>query len=68
MAWTTAERDSLKSAIARGEKSVTYGDRQTTYRSLDEMTQALAMIESELASTSSDPRPRMWLLTGSKGA
>jgi hypothetical protein len=68
MAWTQADRDALKAAIAKGEKQVAYADRSVTYRSLDEMTQALALIESDLSATSSTPRPKRWLgYSGGKG-
>ena len=62
MAWTTAERDALKSAIAKGEKSCTFADRSVVYRDLAEMREALALIEAELAAATSDtPRPRQYL-------
>lgn len=48
MAWTTAERDELKSAIAKGARRVKFADREVEYRSLEEMRQTLAMIEAEL--------------------
>ena len=65
MAWTTTDRDALKTAIVKGEKSVTYADRSVTYRSLDEMISALALIEAELAQSSD--RPRQWFGYGRKG-
>ncbi len=47
MAWTQAQLDTLKAAYARGERSVTFGDRTTVYRSESEMRQAIATIEAE---------------------
>ncbi len=67
MAWTTAERDALKTAIAKGEKEVAFADRRVTYRSLDEMVTALAMIETELAESTTPARPRQYGAYSSKG-
>lgn len=67
MAWTTADRDALKQAIAKGESRVSFGDRSVEYRSMAEMQTALAMIETELSSQSDTPHPRRWLLYGEKG-
>jgi hypothetical protein len=58
MAWTQANIDALKSAIARGEKVVLFSDRSVTYRSLDEMLRALALMEQSIASPA---RPRQAL-------
>jgi hypothetical protein len=58
MAWTAAEVAALKSAIARGEKVVLFSDRSVTYRSLDEMLRALALMEQSIASPA---RPRQAL-------
>lgn len=49
MSWTIQDRDALKKAIAMGVRVVSYGDRRQEYRSLDEMKDILAMMESELA-------------------
>lgn len=48
MAWTQAEIDALKAAIATGVKSVTYTDRTVVYHSLAEQMQALAAMEAEV--------------------
>lgn len=53
MAWTTAERDTLKAAIASGVLSVTYDGpprRSVTYQSLDAMRALLAEMEADIAS------------------
>jgi len=67
MAWTADDRDRLKAAIARGESRVSFADRSVEYRSIAEMREALALIEAELATAADPPRPRQWLLYGSKG-
>jgi hypothetical protein len=49
MAYTQADADALRKAIAQGASRVQFQDRSVTYRSLDEMRQILALIENELA-------------------
>jgi hypothetical protein len=48
MAWTTADRDALKKAIAQGAQRVRFADRDVEYRSLEEMRQVLAMIDADI--------------------
>lgn len=51
MAWTQADIDTLKAAIATGAKKVTFGagpdQRTVEYRSLDEMQKILDRVQSE---------------------
>lgn len=56
MAWTQAQIDGLKTAIASGVLTVKHGDTLTTFRSLAEMKQVLRDMEAELAGNSSPPR------------
>jgi hypothetical protein len=56
MAFTQAQIDALKAAIALGVTQVSYQGRTTTYRSLDEMKSALRMMESEVNAGGSTPR------------
>ncbi len=67
MAFTQADADSLKTAIAKGERSVTFADRTVVYRSVSEMREALTMIEAEMARSSSPARPRQWAGYSKKG-
>jgi len=60
MAWTQAEINALKTAIAKGEKQVTFADRSVTYRNLDEMLKALAIMEAEVAVGTGTSRPRQY--------
>jgi len=60
MAWTAAEIETLKTAIAKGEKQVTFADRSVTYRSLDEMLTALQLMQAEVAAAAGTPRPRQY--------
>ena len=52
MAFTEADLASLRSAIAKGEKTVMFADRSTTYRSIAELVAAAAVIEASLATRS----------------
>lgn len=57
MPFSQTDVDNLKAAIATGAKRVRFEDgRETEYRSLAEMKDALAMAESEVAGRSSRPR------------
>jgi len=49
MAFTQSDLDRIRTAIARGEKTVQFADRSTTYRSMDELLQAEARIAAALA-------------------
>lgn len=57
MAYTTAQIDALKAAIAAGVRVVAFGDQSTTYGSIDEMLTAVRVMEAELAATT---RPRRY--------
>jgi len=49
MAFTQADIDGLKGAIAKGVRSVQRNGEMVTYNSLAEMKEALRMMESEVA-------------------
>ena len=69
MAYTQADLDRVKRAIARGELEVQYADRRVKFRSLADLQSAQRLIANELAAASStQPRPRITLLRhGGKG-
>jgi len=48
MAYTIEQYNALKSAIATGTQSVTYGDKTVHYRSMDEMEKIVRRMEAEL--------------------
>jgi hypothetical protein len=48
MAWTQTQLDAVEAAIASGELTVRFGDRTVTYRSMDELLQARAVIRDAL--------------------
>lgn len=52
MAWTQADIDALKAAMARGLKSAQIGQERVEYASMAEMRSALAMMEAEVSGTS----------------
>ncbi|CAM2154429.1 GpW [Paraburkholderia tropica] len=63
MAYTQADLDRLKRAIARGQLEVRYADRTIRYRSLDELMTVKREMERELAAASgATPRPRSTLV------
>ncbi len=67
MAWTESDRDALKAALAKGERSVSFGDRAVVYRSVSEMVEVLRLMDAELDAAATTPRPKQWLGYGSKG-
>jgi len=57
MALTESDLDPLLSALAAGELSVRTADgRSVTYRSVDELLQAISAVRAEIASTSTTAR------------
>lgn len=48
MAYTQAQIDALKDALARGVRSVTYDGKQVDYQSREEMRKQLAEMEAEV--------------------
>jgi hypothetical protein len=56
MAFTSADIDALDRAIASGELMVRHGERQVTYRSLDELIKARATIAAEIAASAATSR------------
>lgn len=58
MAWTEAQRDALKAAIARGTLTTEYDGRRVTYRSLNEMKEILRLMEAEIAAATGTAAPR----------
>ncbi len=67
MALTQADLDALDAAIAKGEQSVSFGDRTVTYRSVSEMLRARAAIAQQLARSATSPRPRQYRGYSDKG-
>lgn len=67
MAWTQAQLDAIEAAIASGELTVRLGDRTVTYRSMEELLQARAVIKETLAAESGTTTDRFSFAQTSKG-
>lgn len=66
--YTHEQLQVLRSALARGERRVSFGDRLVEYRSVDELLAAIREVEAALAGTQGRPRKvRRLLTTTSKG-
>ena len=67
MSFTQKHLDAVEAAIARGEKTVRYADRNVEYRDVSELLQAREEIRTSLLSAAA-PRPRAYRLQhGGKG-
>jgi len=67
MPWTQQQLEAIEAAIASGELSVRFGDRTVTYRSMDELLQAHALIREALAAESGAATDRFSFAQTSKG-
>ncbi|HJQ60824.1 MAG TPA: hypothetical protein VJ890_28225 [Vineibacter sp.] len=67
MAWTQTDADRLRKAIAQGVLTVEHDGKRTTYRSLAEMRETLAMIEGSLSDTAGKSRVTQIRFTSEKG-
>lgn len=52
MAYSQQDIDALQKAIAQGVRKVKYQDRETEFRSLDEMLQTLNMMQKSVGNAS----------------
>jgi hypothetical protein len=62
-----ARLDRLKKMRAAGVLSTRHGDSETRYRSLDELTRAIGMVEKEIDDAGGKAVPTTYLITSSKG-
>jgi hypothetical protein len=67
MAWTQQQLDAIETAIASGELTVRFGDRTVTYRSMDELLQARAVIKNALDAEAGTITDRFSFAQTSKG-
>jgi hypothetical protein len=65
--WTQDDIDKLKSAIASGVLSVSFGDQSTTFQSLKEMRALLADMVAVVSVSNDDGPPGYRLASVSKG-
>ena len=67
MAWTQSQLDAIEAAIASGELTVRFGDRTVTYRSMDELLQARAVIKESIDASAGNATDRIAFAQTSKG-
>jgi hypothetical protein len=67
MAWTQSQLDAIEAAIASGELTVRFGDRTVTYRSMDELLQARAVIKEAIDAGAGKVADRFVFAQTSKG-
>jgi hypothetical protein len=69
MAFTQDDLDSIREAIATGEKSVTFADgKSVTYRSMDELVKAEQLIAGYLKAAGGNRPRRAFRINVRKGA
>ena len=66
MAYTQAHLDALQQALASGELRVRFADREVTYRSVEELKNAIAIVKAGLE-VSSGTRIRQHRVYTDKG-
>ena len=66
MAYTQSHLDALQEALSRGTLPVTFEGRSMTYRSVQELQRAIAVVQSSL-NQQSGKRVRQYQLSGGKG-
>ena len=67
MAYTEIQLQALESALAKGERRVTFADKTVEYRSVEELQAAIRTVESELARSAGAGRKRQIRVTTAKG-
>lgn len=72
MAYTAEQLTALESALAKGERRVTLGDKSVEYRTVEELQEAIKEVKRGLYEQAADtglwPRaPRQILVTTRKG-
>lgn len=67
MPWATQQLDAIEAAIASGELTVRFGDRTVTYRSMQELLQARAVIKEALEAEAGTTTDRFSFAQTSKG-
>jgi hypothetical protein len=67
VAYTEADLTAVRTAIAKGERSVQFADRSVTYRDISELLQAEARISQALASAPATRRKKQMFGVASKG-
>ena len=66
MGYTTAQLNTLKKALATGERRVSFGDKTVEYRSVAELQAAIRSVEADIARGERTPK-RQIRVTTAKG-
>jgi hypothetical protein len=61
-----ARLERLKKLQANGLRGLSHGDTRTEFRSLDEITRAIGLVEEQIAAAGGTQVPRTYKLTSSK--
>ena len=67
MAYTDAQLQALRDALANGVRRVRFGDREIEYRSVEELKAAISAAEAEIAQASTTPPTRQIRIYTEKG-
>jgi hypothetical protein len=67
MAYTEQQLQALRDALANGVRRVRFGDREIEYRTVDELKQAIAVAEADVAKSSGVPVTRQIRVSTEKG-
>ncbi len=67
LATLQARKEALEKVMASGQLQVRFADRTVVYRSMEEMTQALALLEKQIAATEGRKRTRQIRVNSVKG-
>jgi len=65
--YTEQQLQALRDALANGVRRVRFGDREIEYRTIDELKQAIAAAEAEVAKSSGVPITRQIRVSTEKG-
>ena len=64
MAYTEAQLQALETALAKGERRVSFGDKTVEYRTVAELQAAIRTVEAEIARGSGTPKRQIRVTTG----
>jgi len=65
--YTEQQLQTLRDALATGVRRVRFGDREIEYRTVDELKQAIAVAEADVANSSGAGRVRQIRVQTEKG-
>jgi len=65
--YTDQQLQALRDALANGVRRVKFGDREIEYRTVDELKQAIAAAEADVARNSGVPMTRQIRISTGKG-